>query len=152
MNLLFWEHNYQRAVQWARQNSTDEAYVLGAYLDLKEGLDLLSSDGLDQLVPVHEDLKSRSEIDSFPMPQNKGVDRFGTPMLRNLDCAVIQNYKRIAKSEGVVVNSVRGVFWEGGELYQGSGFSRQNHIQVSVDESCVIGTFRTSECMEEFGA
>jgi hypothetical protein len=39
--------------------------------------------------------------------------------------------------------TVRGAFWEGGELYPTSGFGRKNHIQIAVRAPhCIKGYFR----------
>lgn len=64
-------------------------------------------------------------------------------MLRELDCAVIENLH----DERVMLNlkpfdSVRGVFVEGKELYPGAGFNEKNHIQICIrNPNCIKGFF-----------
>jgi hypothetical protein len=39
-------------------------------------------------------------------------------------------------------DSVRGVFWEGKELYPGAGFMERNHIQICLrNPNCIKGFF-----------
>ena len=39
-------------------------------------------------------------------------------------------------------DSVRGVFWEGHEIYPNAGFSEKNHIQICVcNPNCIKGYF-----------
>ncbi len=40
-------------------------------------------------------------------------------------------------------DTVRGPFWEGGELYPGSGISSKGHVQIAVSNlDCIMGYFR----------
>ena len=39
-------------------------------------------------------------------------------------------------------DSVRGVFWEGDDLYPGAGFKEKNHIQIAIiNPNCIKGFF-----------
>ena len=68
-------------------------------------------------------------------------------MKRNLDCAVIEILHSTNKTlDKTSYNSVRGVFFEGNELYPGAGFKEKNHIQICVrDTKCIKGYFKPLE-------
>lgn len=73
------------------------------------------------------------------MPINSDTKNSSDLVLRNLDCAVIENVHRNTKSK---FDSVRGVFVEGDKLYQGAGFNRKNHIQICIrNPNCIKGYF-----------
>ena len=41
------------------------------------------------------------------------------------------------------IDSVKGVFVEGGPIYEGSGFYEKTHIQIAVcNPDCIKGVFR----------
>lgn len=71
---------------------------------------------------------------------------------RNLDCFLI-NYL-VAKEEkenGTKYDSVRGVFFEGNELYKNAGFREKNHIQIAViNPNCIKGYFKVREINQDF--
>lgn len=64
-------------------------------------------------------------------------------LLRNLDCAVIQQIHEYNKSEGIrSYDSVRGIFLEGEPVYEGSEFMEKTHTQVSIlNPNCIKGFF-----------
>lgn len=145
----FWENNYERAKQYAVQDSKRprssivEPFVLGAVIDLGNCLDLLDQEHLDFLKVAYEDLKFTLESEGKILPQNMG---FGAADFdfkkRELDCAVIRWAHELAKEQGVYFDSVRAAFWEGNELYPNAGFKQQNHIQIAVlNPNCIKGVF-----------
>lgn len=76
----------------------------------------------------------RKEEKSFDLteqklPINRSVDNSTDLLLRPLDCAVIEAYASLADPK---FDSVRGVFWEGEDLYPGAGMKEKNHIQISI--------------------
>ena len=38
-------------------------------------------------------------------------------------------------------DSVRGVFFEGDDLYENAGFKEKNHIQIAKNPNCIKGYF-----------
>ena len=47
--------------------------------------------------------------------------------------------KKLNKSE---YDSVRGVFFEGSDLYENAGFKEKNHIQIAIrNQNCIKGFF-----------
>lgn len=147
----FWENNVERAEQWADANSKRKGSmistpgVLGAFLDLGNCLDLTDSGSLQQLKLPYETLKKTLFLAGLDMPVNvdpvrvKSKDR----ILRKLDCAVISTLHKLRQNAGLPpYDSVRGVFWEGDELYPGAGFREKNHIQIAIiNPNCIKGFF-----------
>jgi hypothetical protein len=83
--IYFWENNYQRAVQYAledseRANSSIRTpFVLGAVLDLGNCLDLLDQKHIDYLSVVFDVLEQYLERENKPFPENSafGKSDFG---------------------------------------------------------------------------
>lgn len=153
--IYFWENNVDRAEQWAIDNSKlknsaiKTPGVLGAYLDLGNCLDLTDSGSLKLLKIPYEALKESSLLTGLEMPVNKDpmTVHSGDRILRKLDCAVIKTLHELTRQAGLpAFDSVRGVFWEGGELYPGAGFREKNHIQIAiVNPNCIKGFFLPRE-------
>ncbi|HAS6602690.1 hypothetical protein P3638_05080 [Vibrio parahaemolyticus] len=145
----FWENNFERANQYAvedskRKNSKiNSPFVLGTVIDLGNCLDLLDQEHLDFLKVAYEDLKKTLLAENKSLPVNKG---FGPEDFdfrkRELDCAVIRWAHQLAREQGVHFDTVRAAFWEGDELYPNAGFRQQNHIQIAVlNPNCIKGIF-----------
>ena len=64
-------------------------------------------------------------------------------LLKRLDCAVIESLHVFYEEKGIQpFDSVRGVFWEGDDLYPGSGMKEKNHIQICIRNfDCIKGFF-----------
>jgi hypothetical protein len=78
------------------------------------------------------------------LPKNKQKSECDDFIIRNLDCAVIQSIHAFEKSKPNrrPYDSVRGVFWEGAELYPNAGFKEKNHIQICIrNPNCIKGLF-----------
>lgn len=153
--MYFWENNAQRALQWAienagRKSSTIETPgVLGAFIDLGNCLDLTDSESLLRLKMAYDTLQKTLSLSGLPLPKNedplhvKPRDR----VLRKLDCAVIETLHELNRQANLPpFDSVRGVFWEGEELYPNAGFMQKNHIQIAViNPNCIKGFFLPRE-------
>lgn len=149
--IYFWENNFLRAKQWAEDNvkkggsSINKPGVLGAYVDLGFCLDLTDSESLQQLKVAYDALSKSIELTELALPVNtdpisvKPKDR----IIRKLDCAVIQTLHILRKESNLPqYDSVRGVFWEGEDLYPGAGFKEKNHIQIAIlNPNCIKGFF-----------
>lgn len=142
----FWENNYDRALQWAHDKMKREAHktikpsVLGAFIDLGCCLDLIDSKYLGSLPDAYHVFEAICIKAGFALPQNTGGKDM---LLRKLDCAVIETLHDYTKTtSGKEFDSVRGVFWEGQELYPGAGFMEKNHIQICLrNPNCIKGFF-----------
>jgi hypothetical protein len=114
---------------------------------VRENLDLLrwSFDGF----------KARQLAASLEIPQNRNLssDLDGNKLLRYLDCSVIRDLDKILDDQppdgypevgGYVepFDSVRGMFKEGRELYDGARIFDLTHTQISVqNDDCIKGFF-----------
>ena len=141
--IYFWENNYERALHFAKQYANDPyhniktPFVLGAVIDLGYCLDFLESKYLDLLHDAYDQFKKLAEMENIPMPRNVlGPDK----VLRKLDCAVIEFLHKMTEEQPF--DSVRGVFFEGNELYPNAGFKEKNHIQLCIkNPDCIKGFF-----------
>lgn len=158
--IYFWENNAERAKKWAEDNSKrkdsliKDPGVIGAYIDLGNCLDLTDSEGLTQLKAAYDALSKSIELTKLSMPVNldpihvKPKDR----ILRKLDCAVIETLHALRNDAGLPpYDSVRGVFWEGDDLYPGACFKEKNHIQIAViNPNSIKGFFLPREVDQRF--
>jgi len=144
----FWENNETRAMQFAIEqavrNKVKEPAVLGTFIDLGNCLDLLDSKYLQLLktvgYPMYEYIFKAT---GMPMLKNESVRKSGDLMVRKLDCAVIESLHTFYDESGLQsFDSVRGVFWEGDDLYPGAGMKEKNHIQICIRNiDCIKGFF-----------
>lgn len=130
----FWENNYDRALSFAKvqkeRGKIENPSVLGAYIDLGNCMDLLDSKYLKGLQHAHCQLEKSFKLTNKILPINKTASPDSSDLLlRQLDCAVIETYVSITNPQ---FDSVRGVFWEGEDLYPGAGIKEKNHIQVCI--------------------
>ena len=145
----FWENSPSRALEFATHlqkhpnRSTGKIIkpaVIGAVIDLGYCLDLLDFDNLKMLKSTYEMMQLTS---NFDFPENKSIGGLGDLMLRELDCAVIETLHRLKeKSHQPPFDSIRGVFYEGEELYPNAGFRDKDHIQICIrNPNCIKGFF-----------
>jgi hypothetical protein len=147
--IYFWENNWQRGLEFAREqkgradSGTARPFVIGAVIDLGTCLDLTTKGSLDFLKIAHRSLIKDLEKSGSPLPKNS-PDR----LKHNLDCAVIKRvHSLFAHSPELErIQTVKGVFVEGEPVYAGSTFYEKTHIQIAVcDHSCIKGVFRVRE-------
>lgn len=106
-------------------------------------LDLTDSESLLRLKMAYDTLQKTLSLSGLPLPKNedplhvKPRDR----VLRKLDCAVIEKLHELNRQANLPpFDSVRGVFWEGEELYPNAGFMQKNHIQIAIiNPNCIKG-------------
>ncbi len=151
--IYFWENNSKRALDFARflksnppHNSKQQITkpsVLGAVIDLGHCLNLLDSEYLQLLENSYQFLKASKEIFGAKIPENLPLVENGDLLKRHLDCAVIESIHAFNKKEKLdAFDSVRGVFFEGKELYPNAGFKEKNHIQIAIrNPNCIKGYF-----------
>ncbi len=151
--IYFWENNLKRAWQFARElknlprsngHNINHLVVLGAVIDLGECLDLMDSEQLEVVKEIYIKLEISSQNMGIQLPSNKKGKNSQDLLLRNLDCLVLESLhsRRLPLS----YDSVRGVFWEGEELYHNAGFKEKNHIQICIrNPNCIKGYFLPRE-------
>lgn len=148
--IYFWEANPQRALSFAQEarkrSSTNirKPAVVGAVIELGLCLDLTTEAGIMQAKAAHSTLLQLYKTAGTPLPKNQGGP---DDLLRKLDCAVISQLHRIRKDEGQQpIDTVRGIFVEGNEIYPSAGFKAKTHCQVCVcNPNQIKGVFRVSE-------
>jgi hypothetical protein len=132
-----------KEVQQRKGGDVSDVAVVGAVIDLGYCLDLISQASIDLLKDSFKSFSEIMRVAKKPMPQNIG----GNDLIRrNLDCAVV-NYLHASRKEQnkPAFATVRGLFVEGGPLFEGSGFHSKTHIQICVRRTANIkGVFRVS--------
>lgn len=107
-------------------------------------LNLTDSGSSEHLKRGYSILKTRCDLAGISLPENKKSSKGSDVLLRDLDCAVIQqihdynNQKKLPKFD-----SVRGVFVEGEPPYPGAEFREKTHVQICVvNPNCIKAVFR----------
>lgn len=160
--VYFWENNLKRALEFANflkenqhhnsKQKITEPSVIGAVIDLGYCLDLLDSEYLDVLKQGYNLLRKTKEQFGLPIPKNIALQGNNDLLKRNLDCAVIETIHQFNKeTKKQEFDSVRGVFFEGMDLYENAGFKEKNHIQIAIrNPNCIKGFFIPRELDSKF--
>jgi len=156
--IYFWENSPARALEFAtllkeKSNSKiNDPCVIGAVIQLGNCLDLLDYEKLTVLKYGYEILRTALESQNKPLPKNISKGNLKDLLLRQLDCAVIQTLHKARQDENMpMFDSVRGVFWEGQELYPNAGFREKDHIQICVrNPNCIKGFFYPREIEKKY--
>jgi len=100
----------------------------------------------------YKELKKSEKRYGVKIPKNLPLKENGDLLIRYLDCAVIQSIHQFNKDRnGKEFDSVRGVFFEGDELYPNAWFKENNHIQIAIrNPNCIKGYFVPRELDENF--
>jgi hypothetical protein len=148
--VYFWEHGPSRALKWAqdaqRRGRIAEPFVLGAFIQLGRCLDLADEAGTQLVARWHGALEVIQTAAGHAMPANRALHpRDDDRILRELDCAVLNmGLSRMERLEPAqAFQTVRGIFTEGGPVFEGSGIQMYSHVQIAVrDPDCIMGYFR----------
>lgn len=162
--LYFWENNYERALQWATEKKErgkiKEPAVIGAVLQLGYCCDFLEQKYTRFLAEYYGAMKALHKLVGKALPKNndQSHDVHKNKILRHLDCAAIEFMQarileqvkedRIKKgySEYKIFDSTRGVFIEGGPVFEGAGLFEKSHIQICIrNPNCIRGFFMPRE-------
>lgn len=146
----FWENDPARALEYAqflKDNPTrsrtiiDTPAVLGAILDPGHCLNLMEANALSLLRDAYDALVDIVSASGSVMPTNSAPSGSSHDLLlRRLDCAVIELLHE--ENSGRSFDTVRGLFFEGVDLYPNAGFKSKNNIQVCVrNPNCIKGYF-----------
>lgn len=154
--MYFWENNYERALEWAKDKAKrgeiEKPAVIGAILSLDYCFDLLDSRYIKMIQAYHSLMVESYTLLGREIPKNKDpkTDTHKDKILRYLDCAVIEFMHdtildQINKSNSTILkqfDSTRGVFTEGGPAFEGAGIMLKSHIQICIRNSnCIKGFF-----------
>ena len=158
--MYFWENNYERALQWAKEKKARGAIskpaVIGATIFLGHCCDFLDATYIkllkryfDLMVPMYTTMGKK-------LPQNRDLpyDQHKNKILRELDCTVIEfmhaailhklqrEIQNSGFSENKIFDSTPGVFTEGGPVFAGAGILEKSHIQICIrNPNCIKGFF-----------
>ncbi|QKI89924.1 hypothetical protein [Thiomicrorhabdus xiamenensis] len=152
--IYFWENNLERAKQYAKkdserkESSIKDPFVLGSVIELGNCMDLLDQRYIDFLPVAYEDLKDILAQEGKTMPVNAKFYPSDTDeSKRELDCAVIRHACTLWEEIGnPPFDSVRAVFIEGDEVYNGAKFYTGSHIQIAIiNHDCIKGIFLPRE-------
>ena len=158
--IYFWECSPSRALEFAenlkiknkliKKTTIENPSVIGAVLNLGYCLDLLDYQNLQLLKTGYKLLQASYSSTDFPI--NKKAGDLGDLLLRDLDCEVIESLHKVRREGSQIpFDSVRGVFWEGKELYPNAGFREKDHIQICVrNPNCIKGFFLPRELDSKF--
>lgn len=150
--IYFWDNSPARALEFAdflvknpgkAKNPIKKPSVIGAVINLGYCLDLLDYQNLSLLRDSYDLLVASYSSLGEKLPVNKPITGNNDLLLRELDCAVIEILHQFRSDNGMrPFDSVRGVFWEGNELYRNAGFREKDHIQICVrNPNCIKGYF-----------
>lgn len=149
--IYFWENNYQRALDFAaaiklrkgRTSKIRKPSVVGAILDIGNCLDLLDAEYIRLVRESYENLEKSFNLLNIALPANVRLEGSSDLLLRNLDCAVVQNLHVKRQDTNLrPFDSVRCAFIEGNPLYSNAGFHEKNHIQICIrNPNCIKGYF-----------
>lgn len=154
--IYFWESSPLRALQFAQEasrrsrSSFREPFVVGAIIEMALCLDLTTANGIAMIQSTYAALVNIARHSGLPVPRN-GPARWR----RRLDCAVINHVHQRRDEAGLPsIDTVRGVFTEGGQAYPDSGFFEKTHVQIAVcNAECIKGVFRVApRQLQDFGA
>jgi hypothetical protein len=160
--IYFWESSPLRALEYANElkenphktsGKIEKPAVIGAVIDLGKCFDLLQHESLKVLKSSYAILQKAYENSGIQLPQNRISKKTGELLVRPLDCLVINavhNYIEELKIDEPY-DSVRGVFFEGDEIYENAGFREKNHVQICVrNPNCIKGYFLPKESNSDF--
>jgi hypothetical protein len=132
--IYFWEHAPGRAWQWAREHHPKDPAVVATEIRLGRCLDLADTVFTDLLRECYVGTVDYYRQSNWEMPKNEGHEQ----KLRKLDRLVIDRMIDASEAEGMIYQTVRCPFEEGGNVYPGAMLKEQSHIQIAVrDKACI---------------
>lgn len=149
--VYFWANSPERAFDFAKfqlgRKKIEQPSVIGAVIDLGQCFDLLDYGMLQILRTGYDVFKDIWENTGRDFPTNIRTGCSNDLLLRHLDCAIFETIHQTRKETNEYpFDSVRGVFWEGDELYPNSGFREKDHIQICIrNPNCIKGIFLPRE-------
>lgn len=141
--IYFWEQNYERAYEWAKNRHGSDAAVIGAVIDLGYCLNLTDYSSNEKLKLGYKALEIRCNLLNKDLPKNRPSTKTKDVLLRDLDCAVIEQIHYYNKEEKLpLFDSVRGIFTEGEPVYPGAEILEKTHVQLCIcNPNCIKGYF-----------
>lgn len=149
--IYFWVDSKERGLQWATEQSQREnpkiksPAVIGAFIHPGLCLNLTDYGVNEDLLQAYNVLKTSFASTKTELPKNK-TRKNGIFMQRQLDCATIRILHSMRElNDQPAYDTVYGVFEEGDELFDGSGFKAKTHVQIAVlNDASILGYFRVA--------
>lgn len=143
--VYFWENDEDRALEWAQEKASRGEIripiVIGAVIELGKCLDLSVRENVPLVKAAHESLTALYAKSGDPMPENKKApkDIREDKVMRYLDCAVLNH---LIENSDTQFDTVRGLFVEGGRVYDGAEIYNKTHAEIAVRNlACIRGLF-----------
>ena len=143
--IYFWENDRERAFEWAQEKASrgelQDPFVIGAVIELRRCLDLSVRENVPLVKAAHDSLTALYAKSGDPMPRNKKApkDPREDKVMRFLDCAVLNH---LFDSLDTDFDTVRGLFVEGGPVYDGAEIYNKTHAEIVVrNPVCIRGLF-----------
>lgn len=142
--IYFWEHGPNRALEWAKRSQIKEPAIVGAVINLGDCFDLFDRSAVNLLTGFYPYFVEAYEASGQTIPVNQpGYQNDQDNLKRHLDCAMINWSLEMEEKQGRQYDSVRGLFQEGGQAFEGSGIMAKSHIQIAIrNTACILGYFR----------
>lgn len=143
--IYFWEHGPNRALEWAKRNKEiKEPAVVGAVINLGDCFDLFDRYSIQTLAAFFPEFVASYKSLGKDLPVNEsGFKDDQDNLKRHRDCAVINWSLEMLEQSGRSHDSVRGLFQEGGAVFEGSSIMAKSHIQIAIrNTACILGYFR----------
>ncbi|MBL6748946.1 MAG: hypothetical protein ISP90_00405 [Nevskia sp.] len=143
--IYFWADSPERAWDWAlagrAAGKIKTPFVVGALVYPGLCLNLTDYGVIEELRAAYKVVETLHG--GHEMPRNTRP-KSGVPLLRRLDCAVIETLHQLRADDGLdSYDTVFGVFDEGDEAYPSAGFREKTHIQLAVrNPDVIVGLFR----------
>lgn len=146
--MYFWENNYDRALEWAkdkkRRGAIKTPSVIGAIIQLGYCCDFLDTRYIKMLKSYHKLMVESYKVLGEDLPANKDIqqDKHKDKILRELDCTTIEfmHSKILSQyeedmhtkkfSDLKIFESTRGMFTEGGPAFPGAGIFEKSHSNL----------------------
>jgi hypothetical protein len=90
---------------------------------------------------AHDSLRALYDKSGAEMPVNRTAPRDdrADKVMRFLDCAVINH---LVETSAIKFDTVRGLFVEGGSIYEGGEIYHKTHAEIAVRNTrCIHGLF-----------
>lgn len=161
--MYFWENNYERALQWARDKKSrgaiKEPAVIGAVLYLGYCCDFLDRKYIQLLAQTFVGMEERYSKSGKVLPSNKDLpnDLHKDKIMRHLDFAAIEflhdyifvevqlDIQTKGYTNHKIFDTTRGVFTEGGPHSKAQGYSQK---AISRSASVIRIVSRAFSCQE----